>query len=74
MPHLKRLNESMRIVVEHGIVLDAERGTVTAWIFMAENGVSEIVMLRVLSQPEKRRESDKSALQYARRDGLPLRC
>ena len=73
MPHLERLNESLRDIVQRGILLDAERGTVNAWIFMKENGVNEIVMLRVLSRPDKRRESDRFALLHAHGDRLPWR-
>ena len=73
MPHLQRLNESLRDLIQRGILLEAERGPVNAWIFMKEHGVSDIVMLRVLSRPDQRRPSDNAALQYARGDGLPLR-
>ena len=73
MPHLERLNDSLGNVIQRGILLEAERGPVPAWIFMKDNGVSDIVMLRVLSRPDQRRASDNAALRYARGDGLPLR-
>ena len=73
MSHLKRLNGTLQSIVERGILLDAERGAVDAWIFMKQNGVSEATMLRVLSHPHQRRTSDISIVQQARSDGLPLR-
>ena len=71
MSYLERLNETMHEIVCRGIVLDAERGAVNAWIFMKEHGVSETIMLRVLGHPNRRRNLDTSALHGARRDGLP---
>ena len=73
MPHMERLNETMYEIVRRGIVLDAERGAVNAWIFMKEHGVSETIMLRVLGHPNRRRNSDTSAIHDSRRDGLLAR-
>lgn len=73
MPQLERMNEHLRKVVQRGLVLDAERGAVNAWIFMKDNGVNESTILRVLSHPDRRRTSDVRAIQHARCDGLPLR-
>lgn len=73
MPQLERMNEHLRNVVQRGLVLDAERGAVNAWIFMKDNGVNEITILRVLSHPDRRRTSDLCAIRHARSDGLPLR-
>ena len=73
MFHLERFNETLRDIVQRGIVLDAERGAIDAWIFMKQGGVNETTILRVLAHPNKRRNSDTSAIQDARGDGLPLR-
>ena len=73
MPQLERLNRTLQSIVERGILLDAERDSVDAWIFMTQNGVCETIMLRVLSHPNQRRISDLSIVRYARSDGLPLR-
>lgn len=73
VPQLERLNRTLQSIVERGILLDAERGSVDAWIFMTQNGVCETIMLRVLSHPNQRRISDLSIVRYARSDGLPLR-
>jgi len=72
MPYLERHDASLQDIVQRGLVLDVERGTLKAWIFMKEHGVSDIVMLRVLTRPDQRRLSDTSALRNARSDGLPL--
>lgn len=73
MSHLERRNQTLHTIVQRGIVLDVEHGAVKAWIFMKEHGVSESVMLRVLTHPNRRRTSDTSALKHAGGDGLPLR-
>jgi len=73
VPQLERLNRTLQSIVERGILLDAERGAVDAWIFMTQNGVCETIMLRVLSHPNQRRISDLSIVRHARSDGLPLR-
>jgi hypothetical protein len=50
-----RNNTGMMLIVEQGIVQDALHGSVMAWRFLAANAVPEEVILRVLSEPAKRR-------------------
>ena len=45
----------MMLIVEQGIVEDTLHGSVMAWRFLAANKVPEDVILRVLSEPTKRR-------------------
>jgi hypothetical protein len=73
MSYVDRRDHTLQTVVQQGIVLDVERGAVTAWIFMKERGVSESIMLRVLAHPNRRRTSDTFALKQAGRDGFTLR-
>lgn len=70
MSRSERLNTSLQSIVELGIILDAEHGAVCGWMFMQQKGVSEAIILRVLADPNRRRASDMSALDYARRDGF----
>ena len=54
--HLQqRNNTGMMLIVEQGIVEDTLHGSVMAWRFLAANKVPEDVILRVLSEPAKRR-------------------
>ena len=48
----------MTLIVEQGIVQDTLHGSVIAWRFLAANDVPEEVILRVLSEPAKRRSAD----------------
>lgn len=50
-----RNNTGMMLIVEQGIVQDTLHGSVMAWRFLAANDVPEEVILRVLSEPGKRR-------------------
>lgn len=43
------------LIVEQGIVQDTLHGSVKAWRFLAANDVPPEVILRVLSEPAKRR-------------------
>jgi hypothetical protein len=52
-----RNNIGMTLIVEQGIVEDNLHGSVIAWRFLAANDVPEEVILRVLSEPGKRRVS-----------------
>ncbi len=45
----------MMLIVEQGIAQDVLHGSVMAWRFLAANAVPEEVILRVLSEPAKRR-------------------
>lgn len=53
-----RNNTHMRLIVEQGVAHDMSHGSVAAWRFLAANGVPEALILRVLSDPARRRESD----------------
>lgn len=52
----------MGLIVEQGIAHDLRLGSVAAWRFMSSNGVPEDLILRVLSDPLRRRASDSAAL------------
>ncbi len=52
-----RNNIRMMLIVEQGIAHDALHGSVQAWRFLAANDVPPHVILRVLSDPAKRRPS-----------------
>ena len=60
-----RSNTYLELIIRYGIVLDREIGAVHAWTFMANNGVIEPVIVRVLSEPRHRREEDRSLLDIA---------
>jgi hypothetical protein len=60
-----RRNPDLDRAVRCGIIIDAELGSLSAWMFMANSGVSEAVILRVLLRSEERRETDKIALDIA---------
>ena len=55
----------MMLIVEQGIARDTLHGSVKAWSFLAANAVPEDVILRVLSDPARRRPP--SAIQHAMR-------
>lgn len=48
----------MSRIVEQGITRDMLHGSVIAWKFLAANKVPDDVILRVLADPSKRRNSD----------------
>ncbi|MEJ7807993.1 MAG: hypothetical protein WKG03_18980 [Telluria sp.] len=50
-----RNNTELMLIVEQGIVHDTLHGSVKAWRFLAANDVPEAVILRVLSDPARRR-------------------
>ncbi len=54
-----RNNIGMMLIVEQGIAHDAMHGSVMAWRFLAANDVPDHVILRVLSDPAKRRPADQ---------------
>ena len=54
----------MTLIVEQGIVQDDLHGSVVAWRFMAANDVPQAVMLRVLSDPAKRRPAVLSLVEH----------
>jgi hypothetical protein len=51
----------MMLIVEQGIAQDQVHGSVMAWRFLAANDVPEAVILRVLSDPAKRRPAHHQA-------------
>ena len=55
MHQQERNNIGMMLIVEQGIAEDTLHGSVMAWRFLAANDVPEDVILRVLSDPGKRR-------------------
>lgn len=61
MHHQARNNTEMSRIVEQGIARDLLHGSVMAWKFLAANKVPDEVILRVLADPAKRRDSDQSA-------------
>jgi hypothetical protein len=61
-----RRNPDLDRAVRYGIIIDAELGSLSAWMFMANSGVSEAVILRVLLRSEERRETDKIALDISK--------
>jgi hypothetical protein len=63
----KRHNNQIELAVRYGIIIDFQLGAVSAWTFMASNGVSNAVILRVLSDKNKRRHADHVAFEIAER-------
>ncbi len=55
MHQQERNNIGMMLIVEQGIAQDTLHGSVMAWRFLAANDVPEEVILRVLSDPARRR-------------------
>jgi hypothetical protein len=51
----------MSLIVEQGISRDLMHGSVMAWKFLAAHKVPDDVILRVLADPSKRRETDLSS-------------
>jgi hypothetical protein len=65
MDKKERCDSQLELTVRCGLVIDAELGSLSAWTFMANSGVSEDIISRVLLTSEERRESDQIALQVA---------
>jgi len=63
----ERNNNQIELAVRYGIIIDVQLGAVSAWTFMAGNGVSNAVIMRVLLDTDKRREADQLALDIAER-------
>jgi len=53
-----RTNIEMAQIVEQGISRDQLHGSVVAWRFLSSHHVPNEVILRVLSDPAKRRDTD----------------
>lgn len=60
-----RSNTTLELTVRYGLVIDYDLGAVHAWTFMANSGVPDRVILRVLSEATNRREDDQLALNTA---------
>ena len=55
----------MSLIVEQGITHDTLQGSVMAWKFLAAHKVPDEVILRVLAEPSKRRETDHLSARQA---------
>lgn len=55
MVQARRQNHAQAQVVNFGVALDAERGSVAAWVFLTRQGVDQDTIERVLGSPEHRR-------------------
>lgn len=66
-----RNDTRMRLIIEQGIAQDASHGSVAAWRFMSSQGVPEPLILRVLSEPSRRRATDSNAAEAATRHDSP---
>jgi len=60
MAPVERTNLVMQRLVDRGVAMDAKYGSVVAWIFMNRHGISQEVILRVLSDPISRRTSSSA--------------
>ncbi|MFC5459268.1 hypothetical protein [Massilia niabensis] len=65
MALVERKNIVHERLVEHGIELDADQGAVAAWAFMSRHGISQEVILRVLSGAPLRRQAFSSRVVQA---------
>ncbi|MBV7534511.1 hypothetical protein KW842_01905 [Duganella sp. sic0402] len=52
-----RTDAKMACMVNRGIALDPTKGAATAWAYMKYYAVPQQVILRVLAEPELRRQS-----------------
>lgn len=59
MEKMQRQNCIMEKIVNRGIALDREAGSLAAWIYLQGNGISPKVILRVLSSPSQRRSTSE---------------
>ena len=62
-----RINIDMMLIVEQGIEHDQQHGSVVAWRFLAANNVPDHIILRVLSDPAKRRNAQAQSHSAAAR-------
>jgi len=60
MAPTRRIDHKCAFVVDQGISLDAEKGAVVAWTYLVKHGVSQEVIMRVLSTPSSRRPRSNS--------------
>lgn len=60
MAPTRRIDHKCASIVDQGISLDAEKGAVVAWAYLVKHGVSQEVIMRVLSTPSSRRPRSNS--------------
>jgi hypothetical protein len=58
MALVERKDLVLQRLVDRGVELDQEKGVVAAWTFMNRHGISEEIILRVLSGPTSRRSAN----------------
>lgn len=51
----ERCDLMLEKIVDRGIALDSRGGAVAAWVYLQQHGVSEEVIVRVLTNPSLRR-------------------
>lgn len=55
MEKVQRQNCFIEKIVERGIDMDREAGSLAAWIYLQRHGIEPEIILRVLSAPSQRR-------------------
>lgn len=66
MALVERKDRFLEQIVNRGIVIDAEHGSVIAWVFLYRHGVEPDLILRVLTRPTARRpDADRATPAYA---------
>lgn len=53
-----RINLDMSQIIENGLVVDDIQGSLAAWEYLLAHDIPSPIVLRVLSSPARRRESD----------------
>jgi hypothetical protein len=60
MASIERRNVILEKIVDRGIALDGENGSIVAWVYLRRHGVAPETILRVLAAPGRRRGAAKS--------------
>lgn len=60
MASIERHNVILEKIIDRGIALDGESGSIVAWIYLRRHGVAPETILRVLATPGRRRGAAKS--------------
>ncbi|MGX4642940.1 hypothetical protein [Massilia sp. SYSU DXS3249] len=60
MAKVERRNGILENIIDRGITLDGENGSLVAWIYLQRHGVAPETILRVLSTPGRRRNGANS--------------
>jgi len=55
MVQTRRQNHARAHVVNLGVALDGQMGSVAAWVFLTRQGIDQDTIERVLGSPERRR-------------------